>query len=268
MASLARSHMDSLTTTTTKYEPLSLSKAIMDSTDPHTTAATDPAVLALLNMDDVDVNENLTGNYNDTQTRGATPLMLALANTWRGEIPTPDTDLIKLLLNRGDVNMNKIMEDGSTALFFAGMYNSIEALRLLLLFGSQNYPPLDVTIKDNEGNTALDMLQLGQQQEMVDLLQTYIKTGVVSPAAPRRTAQRQPPSTKPLARLESEESHSPATQIANEGGDESVSELDLQIAIEVHRRLAELNIHTTVAECNTPIASKEFLRQKYCKGYE
>ena len=268
MASLARSHMDSLTTTTTKYEPLSLSKAIMDSTDPHTTAATDPAVLALLNMDDVDVNENLTGNYNETQTRGATPLMLALAKT-RGGIPTPDTDLIKLLLNRGDVNMNNIMEDGSTALFFAGMYNSIEALRLLLLFGSQNYPPLDVTIKDNEGNTALDMLQLGQQQEMVDLLQTYIKTGVVSPAAPRRTAQRQPPSTKPLARSESEESHSPATQIANEGGDESVSELDLQIAIEVHRRLAELNIHTTVAEivaeCNTPIASKEFLRQKYCK---
>lgn len=193
MASLARSHMDSLTTTTTKYEPLSLSKAIMDSTDPHTTAATDPAVLALLNMDDVDVNENLTGNYNDTQTRGATPLMLALAKT-RGGIPTPDTDLIKILLNRGDVNMNNIMEDGSTALFFAGMYNSIEALRLLLLFGSQNYPPLDVTIKDNDGNTALDMLQLGQQQEMVDLLQTYMKTGVVSPAAPsRRTAQRQSP---------------------------------------------------------------------------
>lgn len=170
--------MASLTTTatTTKYEPLSLSKAICDSaTDPRTTI--DPAIIKLLNMDDVDVNEN---NYH---RQLFTPLMIALFNR--------KMKLAQLLLERGDVNMNVKNHNGSTAIFFPGMCDSIEALRLLLLLGHQNYPPLDVTIKDNEGQTALDRLKQANQAEMVDLLQTYMKTGVVSPAvASRRTAQR------------------------------------------------------------------------------
>lgn len=88
---------------------------------------------------------------------GWTPLMRAIEGG--------DAELIRRLLQVGDINVNAQSNTGTTALHVAAVLDRIEVVRLLLAHAAQT------GLKDAEGNTALMLAQQRGYEDIASLLQ-------------------------------------------------------------------------------------------------
>ncbi len=77
-----------------------------------------------------------------------------------------NTGLLKLLIARG-ANLNKLSQDGSSALYLATKKNNINMMKILIDAGA------DIDIKNHKGNTALDMAVKEKQMQSIRLLLAY-----------------------------------------------------------------------------------------------
>jgi ankyrin repeat protein len=76
-------------------------------------------------------------------------------------------DIVKLLLERKDIDINIKDNDGWTTLIFASEYGEIDVIKLLL-----EREDIDINIKNNNGWTAL-IFALHDNIDIVNLLNNY-----------------------------------------------------------------------------------------------
>lgn len=98
--------------------------------------------------------------------RGYTPLMYAIQ--WK-----KDMRIIDALLGCKAINVNVENNQHNTALHFAVLDKNVEVVRKLLLFAN-----IDLTIKNSDGETALDLTKgaesYDKMQEIIDLIKSNI----------------------------------------------------------------------------------------------
>ena len=98
--------------------------------------------------------------------RGYTPLMYAIE--WK-----KDMRIIDALLGCKAINVNVENNQHNTALHFAVLDKNVEVVRKLLLFAN-----IDLTIKNSDGETALDLTKgaesYDKMQEIIDLIKSNI----------------------------------------------------------------------------------------------
>jgi ankyrin repeat protein len=104
----------------------------------------------LLSHPDIDVNFNKT-------TNGLTPLMFYCFNK--------SVDLVKILIQRSDVNVNIKNKNDDAALILAVWKDSIEIVQLLL-----NRDELDVNVKNRDNVSSLIFAVNNSNLEMIELL--------------------------------------------------------------------------------------------------
>ena len=87
---------------------------------------------------------------------------------WEGVIEN-NFDKVRIALNlRAEVNAKD--DSGYTPLHLAARWNYLAVAQLLISSGA------DLEAKDNNGDTPLDLVTWNGNQEMVELLQSYILT--------------------------------------------------------------------------------------------
>jgi ankyrin repeat protein len=69
-----------------------------------------------------------------------------------------------MLLEKDDIKVNAIMEDGTTPLHIACNYNNIEVVKLLL------QQQIDVNLKNTDGDTPLSIAIRQNHTEVIKLL--------------------------------------------------------------------------------------------------
>jgi len=112
-------------------------------------------VKLLLNDPRIDVN-------NADNNKGKTPFNIACEYG--------RTEIVKLLLNDERVNINKpTKEDNQTPLFYASMMGRTECIEYILASGRG----LDLTIKNQNGYTAIDIARKQRNSDIVNLLKSF-----------------------------------------------------------------------------------------------
>lgn len=106
-------------------------------------------VKEIIKQKDIDINNNIHD------------LPILIFFTVAGE-----EDIVKLLVEREDININIKCKYGATALMYAAKFGKIEIVKLLL-----NHPKININIQDNDvGNTALMHASVNNYIKIVELL--------------------------------------------------------------------------------------------------